>query len=142
MPAFGERSKKKLATVHPDLQKVLNEAIEHFDFTIVYGSRTVEEQLELFKVGRKIVNGQWVVVGKTVTKLDGINKKSKHNYKPSKAVDIAPWTGTIDWGNLSAFKEMADVMKAAAKTVGVEIVWGGDWENFRDYPHFELKEDA
>lgn len=139
MPAFGERSKKRLATVHPSLQKVMNEAIKHFDFTVVYGHRTVEEQLELFKVGRKIINGQWVVVGKTVTKLDGRNKKSKHNYSPSLAIDIAPWTGTIDWGNLEAFKEMADVVKAAAKTVGVEIVWGGDWEKFRDYPHFELK---
>jgi peptidoglycan L-alanyl-D-glutamate endopeptidase CwlK len=29
-------------------------------------------------------------------------------------------------------------MKAAAKELGVSIVWGGDWRTFKDGPHFEL----
>lgn len=33
-------------------------------------------------------------------------------------------------------------MKAAAKELGVLIVWGGDWTSFRDGPHFELDRKA
>jgi len=33
-------------------------------------------------------------------------------------------------------------VKAAAKQLGVPIVWGGDWASFRDGPHFELDRTA
>jgi peptidoglycan L-alanyl-D-glutamate endopeptidase CwlK len=26
--------------------------------------------------------------------------------------------------------------------IGHKVTWGGDWEGFRDYVHFELKDDA
>jgi peptidoglycan LD-endopeptidase CwlK len=137
MATFGETSKKKLATCHPDIQKVMNEAIKHFDFTVLYGHRTSEEQFELYKKGRKQnAAGNWVKVGSTVTNLDGHKKKSNHNYSPSRAVDIAPYP--IDWNNIDRFKEMAAVVLDAAKKVGVSIVWGGNWK-MRDYPHFEVK---
>lgn len=137
MPSFGEKSLAKLKTCHPDIQKVMHEAIKHFDFTVIYGHRTPEEQFELYKQGRRLdSSGKWVKVGKTVTNLDGKSKKSNHNYSPSRAVDIAPYP--IDWNNISRFQKMAEVVKKAAETVGVKIVWGGDWK-MRDYPHFEVK---
>lgn len=135
MAKFGQKSLDKLATCHADIQKVMHEAIKYYDFTVLYGHRTSEEQMELFKVGRAKENGQWVVVGKTVTNLDGKSKLSKHNYSPSKAIDIAPYP--IDWNNIEEFKKMAQIVKNAAITVGVHLVWGGDWK-MRDYPHFEV----
>ena len=136
MAKFGQKSLDRLGTVHPDLQKVLNEAIHHFDFTVIYGIRTKEEQFELFKIGRSFENGQWIVTGKTVTNLDGKNKLSKHNHSPSLAVDVAPWP--IDWSDIKRFKEMAKVIKKAADDCKIKIVWGGDWKTFKDFPHFEL----
>lgn len=138
MASFGKESLKKLATCHPDIQKVMHEAIKHIDFTVLYGTRSVAEQQKLYKVGRKLVNGKWTVVGKTVTNLDGVNKKSNHNYLPSKAVDVAPYP--IDWSDIDRFIELSKVIKKAAATVGVEIAWGGDWKSFVDYPHWEIKD--
>lgn len=37
MLKFGKQSLDRLATCHTDLQKVMNEAIKHYDFTILYG---------------------------------------------------------------------------------------------------------
>ena len=137
MATFSKASLAKVVTCHPDLQKVLHEAIKHYDFTVIFGHRTVEEQFELYKKGRKLVDGKWVKVGSTVTNLDGKSKKSNHNYSPSYAVDIAPYP--IDWNDLGRFKTLADVVKKTAKDLGIELVWGGDWKTFRDYPHYEVK---
>jgi len=42
--SFGTKSAERLAQVHPDLQKVFNQAItdSHLDFTINQGLRTKE----------------------------------------------------------------------------------------------------
>jgi len=39
MPKYGSESKAKLATCHPDLQKIYNEAIKYCDITILEGTR-------------------------------------------------------------------------------------------------------
>lgn len=137
MAKFGEASLAKLATCHPDIQKVMHEAIKQYDFTVIYGERSTKEQFKLFKIGRTLVAGKWVVTGKTVTNLDGINKLSKHNHSPSKAIDIAPYP--IDWSDLDRFKNMAQIVKNTAINLGIDLEWGGDWKRFRDYPHFEVK---
>ena len=138
MPKFGKQSLDRLATCHPDLQKVMNEAIKHFDFTILYGYRTPNEQFELYKKGRTFQGGKWVKTGTTVTNLDGKTKLSNHNYSPSTAIDIAPYP--IDWNDTDRFEALAEVVKKAAKTVGVSIQWGGDWVTPIDMPHYELKD--
>ena len=139
MPRFGKRSLDRLNTCHPDIIKVMNEAIKHYDFTVLYGNRTKEEQFELFRQGRSLVGGVWKITEpkKVVTNLDGKTKVSKHNHKPSLAIDIAPYP--IDWKDINRFKELAVVVKKAAATVGVDIVWGGDWKEFKDFPHYEIK---
>lgn len=145
MPSFGQKSKDKLATAHPKLQLVMNEAIKVTDFTVLYGNRSIEEQFELFKKGRELqADGAWKKVGATVTELDGKIKKSKHNYSPSLAVDIAPYP--IDWNNIQRFKDMAKVVLQCAKNLNIKVVWGADWDmdgdieehKFKDFPHFEL----
>ncbi len=145
MPKFSKTSLKKLETCHPDIQKVMHEAIKHYDFTVGFGHRTPEEQLALFKKGRAYSDGKWIKVGRIVTNLDGTYKKSKHNYNPSLAIDIMPYP--VDWKNIDRFIELKDVVFKAAETVGVELVWGADWDgdgdiaehSLQDYPHYELK---
>ena len=136
MPKFGKQSLDRLATCDERIQKVMNEAIKHIDIVILYGYRTPAEQFELFKQGRTLVGGVWKVTGKTATQLDGKTKMSNHNSNPSKAIDIAPYP--IDWNNIQRFLDMAKVVKEAAKTVGVEITYGGDWKKFPDFPHFQV----
>lgn len=137
MPSFSQKSLDKLHTCHPDIIRVMEIAIKHYDFTILYGTRSMEEQFSLFKQGRKLQNGKWVKIGATVTNIDGVTKLSMHNHNPSLAVDCAPYP--IDWNDLKRFKDMAEVIKQAAVTVGVSLQWGGDWIKFVDYPHFEIK---
>lgn len=122
------------------------EAIKQIDFIILYGHRLVEEQFELYKKGREQKDGGWIVVDKSkvVTNCDGTIKPSKHNAKPSLAIDIAPWP--IDWENIGRFKTLAFVINNVAKQMKIEIRWGADWDRdgkpFEkgeyDSPHWEL----
>ena len=113
------------------------EAIRQIDFSVVCGHRSVDEQFGLFKIGRKMVNGSWVVVDKKkiVTKCDGYNAKSYHNYLPSRAVDIIPYPS--GYKDLDKFRDLSFVVKDIAKVYGVSLEWGGDWR-FVDYPHWQL----
>jgi len=124
MPSFGRRSKERLATVDPKLRSVLEVAIQIVDFTILCGYRGEEEQEKAFRLGHsKARFGQ-----------------SRHNSRPSQAVDIAPYP--IDWDDTERFALLAGVIKAVAFGMGLEdeIVWGGDFESLKDMPHFEIKE--
>lgn len=130
MPKFGEQSLKRLDTCDERIQKVLNEVIKHYDFMILEGTRTVEQQQQYYKEGK--------------SKLDGINKKSKHQSYTSLAVDIAPYP--IDWNDSKRFYYLAGLVIATANSMGIKLRWGGDWDSdgdfkdntFNDLPHFEL----
>ena len=146
MPSFGNTSKAKLATAHEDLQKIFNEAIKQFDFSVIFGHRTPEEQFELFKKGRSLnIDGEWIITDKSkvVTYLDGYEKKSKHNYLPSHAVDV--WLYPIDWSKTEEMNHFAGFVLGLAQSmydkgeIKNKIEWGGNWESFRDMPHFQLK---
>lgn len=60
--------------------------------------------------------------------------QSPHNYNPSFAFDIAFITvdNKISWSS-KYFKMFADCIKSDV------VSWGGSWINFKDAPHFELK---
>lgn len=130
MYKFGRISQSRLNTCHPDLQKLMGEVIKLYDFSVLEGERTLEKQQEYFKAGR--------------SKLDGINKKSKHQSSPSLAIDIAPYP--INFKDLSRFYYLAGLVIAKADDLGIKIRWGGDWDRdndfkdqrFNDLPHFEL----
>lgn len=149
----------KLMTCHRDIQAVMNEAIKHYDFSVLFGTRTPEEQFELFKKGRRVVIGDgsdpnnYEIYKKSevVTFKDGFIKKSRHNYYPSKAIDIAPYP--IDWKDLNRFYFLAghilliaDQMLRQGK-ITHNLVWGADWDDdrdfkdhiFMDYPHFQIE---
>ena len=137
MANFSKKSKEKLSTCHIDIQRVLNESIKEIDFVIICGSRTPEEQFELFKQGRVLQGNTWVKTGSTVTNIDGKTKKSMHNYSPSLAVDIMPYP--IDWNDLGRIKVLSEVILRKAKELGINLSWGGNWKSFKDYPHYQLE---
>lgn len=140
MPHFGKKSRAKLDTVELPLQDVLEEAIKHFDFTILYGHRTPAEQAELYAIGRTKETHR-----KPVTTKDGTLKKSRHNYYPSQAVDIAPWP--IDFNDVDRIRYLAGFIMGIAAQKGIKLTWGGDWDRdtevkdntFEDLLHFQVE---
>jgi peptidoglycan L-alanyl-D-glutamate endopeptidase CwlK len=135
MFSFGKTSRTRLATCHPDIKAVLNKAIgmSSIDFTVVCGSRDRADQDEAFNNGKSSV--QW--------------PNSKHNGFPSTAVDIAPyWPGQgIVWHRRNEFIFLAGFICGIAAEMGIEMRWGGNWDqdqeiitdqNLIDLPHLEL----
>ena len=140
---FSQRSLEKIEECHPDIKLILHESIRisHVDFGISCGHRSVEDQKKAFLDGK--------------SKLDGIKKKSKHNYFPSLAFDIYVYVPgkkelTFDNAHLSY---LAGVIMTTANRLYSEgltkhnLRWGGNWnsdgqilydQSFDDLPHFEL----
>jgi len=113
--------------------KLLYEETSDFKVIISQGIRTEAEQLELFKKGRKYVNNKYVIVNKS--KVVTYTLKSKHI--EGKAIDIAfIKNNKCDW-SVSLFKEFWEIINKIEILKSIE--WGGNWKNFKDYPHFQIK---
>lgn len=133
-------SLQRLNGVHPRLVQTIKEAIINspFDFVILQGFRTAEEQYKLFLQGRK-------TAGKKVTNCDGYKNKSNHQAKSDGfgyAIDFGIYdkncNGNVDWNSINKYKAVAQhIMNVGAKN-GLVIGWGGNWNNTKDYPHIEL----
>jgi len=118
--ALGQRSKDRLNGVHPDLVKVIEEAIKEspLDFSITEGLRTRERQKALFDAGK--------------------SQTMNSRHLTGKAVDIAVIReGEVTW-DFKYYQLVADHIKKVAKELEIDLVWGGDWQSFKDGPHFEL----
>lgn len=121
---LNERSEVKLIGVNEDLVAVVRRAAEitKLDFIVTEGLRTPERQAQLVKAGA--------------------SHTMHSNHLVGRAVDLAPVVdGEVRW-DWPLFDRLANVMKTAAVSVGVQIVWGGDWVSFPDGPHFELAQTA
>lgn len=130
MSSFSQKSIERLNECHPDLQKLFFEVIKNYDCTITCGHRGKEDQDEAVRTGHSKVSFP----------------NSKHNSKPSQAVDVVPFP--VDWNDLTRFYHFAGFVLATAKQLGIKIRWGGDWngdlkfkeEKFKDLPHWEIVE--
>lgn len=128
---LSARSRARLVGVRPELVRVVERAIEitTVDFVVVSGARTQAQQDALYAQGR-------TKPGPKVT----WTRNSRHigGY----AVDLCPFVnGAIEWdndGRLGLWPRLAEAMKAAARDMGVMLIWGGDWKRTPDRPHFEL----
>jgi len=134
MKTLNERSIKNLNEVHPDLIRVMQEAIKDtpIEFTITEGVRTTARQRQLYAQGR-------TEPGKILTSADGITLFSNHQKKTDgygHAVDL--YANPINVNDTKNIKIVADHILDTAKRLGVKMEWGGNWK-MRDYPHFELK---
>lgn len=118
--SFGTKSSERLAQVHPDLQRVFNEAIKNspLDFSITEGLRTIERQKELFSSGK--------------------SQTMRSRHLDGHAVDIGVLVnGALNW-DFNNYQLVADHVKSVASKLGITIEWGGDWMSFKDGPHFQL----
>ncbi|MBN8235958.1 M15 family metallopeptidase [Halobacillus kuroshimensis] len=123
-------------TLHPVVQenkvKLVNRAEEKgIAVVITDGHRSVGEQDTLYEQGRS-------EDGRIVTYAEG--GESYHNY--GLAIDFAIETkdGRVVWdmnydGNDNGQSDWMEVVETA-KDLG--FTWGGDWENFKDYPHLQM----
>ncbi|WHZ05080.1 M15 family metallopeptidase [Neobacillus sp. YX16] len=95
------------------------------------GFRSTEEQNTIYEQGR-------TAEGNIVTNAKG--GESYHNY--GLAIDFALETpsGDVIWDrqydrNENGKSDWSEVVQIA-KSLGFE--WGGDWKNFKDYPHLQM----
>ena len=123
MPSFGTNSKRHRDTCHPDLQRVLNEAIKHYDFSVIWGHRGQAEQDRAYSEGNSQL--RW--------------PKSKHNKYPSHAFDVIPYPNGFKNPD-EEFYVLATYILSAASKCGVCVRWGGHWTSLKDLAHFELIE--
>lgn len=146
---LGSKSQATLSTVHPDLQRVVNLAIQitDTDFSVLEGLRSKERQRQL------------VASGASRT-MDG-------RHLTGHAVDLAAFVdGKVSW-DWKHYYRIAAAVQAAAVRLNIPIVWGGVWDKrlndvgdtkkavdayvasrkrvgrsaFIDGPHFELRRE-
>jgi peptidoglycan L-alanyl-D-glutamate endopeptidase CwlK len=106
--------------LHPKIVELIKHAIAHtdIDFTVLEGLRSLERQHQLVKSGAS-------------TTLN-----SRH--LTGHAIDIAPYVnGEVSWAWPHYYK-LKDYIFWASDELNIDIKWGGDWETFKDGPHWEL----
>ncbi len=130
--SWGPKSKRIRGQLHEDLQKVVDFILEEVsDVSLTTGHRTKEEQDALYP---------------TYTKVKWPN--SKHNSRPSMAVDLQPYPYPNDEFKLR--QQLAYIAGRAvqwAKPRNIDLRWGGDWDQdgdnvdngFDDLFHFEVR---
>ena len=119
MPKFSERSKHNLSTCSPLLRCVFDEVIKHRDCAVICGHRGQEAQDKAFAEGKSKL--RWPL--------------SEHNQQPSRAVDVVPYP--IDWSDITRFRMFGNFVLGVAAWLGLKLEWGGNWETFKDYPHYQ-----
>jgi len=134
---FGKKSSEKINQLHNTLRLVARLALSWgiMDFAIIEGIRSKEKQNQYFAENKTKV--QW--------------PNGKHNvegvWELSKAFDAVPCiNGRISWHKDHCLV-LSGIMLAAAKTLNVNLRWGGNWDmdgepvtdqTFQDLVHFEL----
>lgn len=137
MPKFSTASLNVLNNrVHPKLVALANEAIQHFDFSVLGGVRTLEQQR------RNVAQGlSKTLDSKHLPQSDGL----------SHALDLAPWPQR--WDEASYRDELlyfGGFVKGLAAARGIALRYGGDFNRnndvtdsgFKDLDHFELEGEA
>ncbi len=122
--------------LHPVVQERTNQLVQQaaqkgIIIVITDDFRSAADQDRLYEKGRSIE-------GNVVTHAKG--GESYHNF--GLAVDFAIKTSSDDviWdmkfdGNGNSIADWTEVVRLA-KELGFE--WGGDWANFKDYPHLQM----
>lgn len=133
MTQFTAKSLERLKTCEYQIQMIFNEVIKERACIVICGARTLAEQQAAFKGG--------------FSKLDGINKKSKHQVSKeqplSRAIDVLPAKSvrgrlTLDWNDVKEHTDFANFVLKKAAELNVKLIWGGNWKTFKDRPHYEL----
>lgn len=129
----------KLAGVHPKLAAVIREASlrSSVPFTVIEGVRSKARQASLVAAGASKTQNSRHLTGHAVD-LWPLNSEGKplpsdaafpRGSNEARAASAALWAG---------LRSIAVTVKEVAREMGVQIEWGGDWEKFKDGPHFQL----
>jgi peptidoglycan LD-endopeptidase CwlK len=124
---FHQRSERNIATLHIKAQEAARKFLKlvtsaGIDARIISGVRSYAEQDKLFAKGR-------TEPGSIVTNARG--GQSNHNF--GIAWDIGIFDGAGGYlPNSSLYDKAAQVGKLS------ELEWGGDWQSFKDKPHYQL----
>jgi len=124
------RDRERLQGVHRDLVRVVERARQAVPFIVTEGLRSRERQAQLVAIGA--------------------SRTMNSRHLTGHAVDLADWLddgdGAVEQGEIRwdwpLYEQIGAAVKAAAKELGVPIIWGGDWVSFRDGPHVELDRKA
>ena len=120
---LSTKSQAKLNTCHSDLIRLISEVAKTEKCAVICGHRGKAEQEKAFASGAsKARFGQ-----------------SKHNSKPSLAVDVVPLP--LDWEDIPAFEKLGEKIMTKAKELGIKVKWGKNFKGLVDYPHWELIEE-
>lgn len=120
---LSNTSIQKLETCHSDLKRLIYAVAQDEKCAVICGFRGRYEQEKAYMQGKsKARFGQ-----------------SKHNFKPSLAVDIVPLP--LDWNDIPAFERLGEAVMKKAAELNIKIKWGRDFTNLKDYPHFELVQE-
>lgn len=117
---LGRKSRAEMEQMHPDLIRVIEFAIQITgqDFTVFDGFRSAADQYALYQRG--------------ASQLDGYARISKHQVQPDgfvHAADLVPYIdGRVVW-DWPAIYVIADAMFCAARTLDVDLRWGGCWQH-------------
>ena len=148
---FGHSSSLQLETLHPDLRRVLERAVEIFDFTITEGRRSIDTQIGYLRRG----------VTRTIDSRH-IPRDDDGHYTPdglAEAADLTPYQPGINpWPQRGdppevvrkkarRFYFLQGVLWAVAAELGVDVRLGVDWDtdldffdqSFDDLGHIELR---
>ena len=124
---LSKRSLSHLKGVNPLLIAIVVDAIpdapHDFGIPSTGGYRSAKTQKSLYKQG--------------VSKCDGYLKKSYH--QSGNAFDIFGYVdGKATW-DIEVLTAIAEHIIYVAKTrYNTDLTWGGNWKNFKDYPHFQI----
>ena len=139
---LSERSLNSLKGVNPNLVKVVERAIEltEQDFLVLEGVRSKEQCYINYGKGRTAAQCSAKGVPTkyaqpSLSKVTWLNNPLASKHVTGNAVDLVPYP--VDWNTISKFTTISKAMKQAAKELGIDLEWGGDWTK-KDYPHFEL----
>lgn len=120
MPKLSKISQARLNTCHSDLQKLIELVAEITPCAVTCGFRGRYEQDKAY------------FQGKSKAKFG----ESKHNFKPSLAVDVVPLP--LNWDDTESFEKLGSIIQAKADELGIKVKWGKHFKGLVDYPHWEL----
>ena len=122
MWVYGNRSRQKLSTVHPEHQEVfdLYRERQFYEITIVHGWRGEEVQNDAFHAGNS--SKMWPDSKHNIVTTDGTPM--------SDAIDFAPWIPGIGiaWKDTHSFSIIGGILLALSKELGYNFRYGGDWD--------------
>lgn len=142
MKKWGKKSLEQYKTLDPDLQLLADEVLKIHDCSIFQGYRDEKTQNKYFESGTSSVK----------------YPLSKHNFYPSRAIDLAPYIKDEDPYDMERVLFFAGIVVAVADRLYREgsmahrLKWGGTWSynaeakfafdrnGFYDGIHFQLED--